>query len=78
MGGSGNFKNKVNRTFDPRNNLTPVFHDYFGGKRFPAVHLPNFLTSTRVGRRRRSPLGSERRGRVGRRAANGSGATDSL
>ena len=24
MGGSGNFKNKVHRTFDPRNNSTPV------------------------------------------------------
>ena len=25
MGGSGNFSNKAHRTFDPRNNSTPVF-----------------------------------------------------
>ena len=38
MGGSGNFKNKAHRNFDPRNNSTPVYWckmpSYFQGVKF--------------------------------------------
>ena len=30
VGGSANFRNKAHRTFDPRNNLTPVISDLDG------------------------------------------------